>query len=161
MSMRAFALVMGLVVGLFAVRIDGVHAQDLTLELQRADGTTRSVSVSEVEALGLESFVEMDPFVEREIEYSGVPLQAFIHFFGGESAEKATFTGIDDYAYSLETPNWGGGNLYLVTRQDGRRIGHREKGPFRIVDRGYDHARLSSKYSFNEWVWMIKKVTIQ
>ena len=158
--MRSVALFFVFVIGMASASVEGVRAQDLTLVVERPDGTSRSVSVGEIEAIGLVTFTELDPFNDKEINYSGVPLRRFVEVFGGERATSAIFEGIDGYAYEFKRPDWQD-NLYLVTRQQGKHIGHREKGPFRIVDWGYDRARLTSKYNFNDWVWMIVRVTIR
>ena len=158
--MRSVALFFVLVIGAASASIENPRAQDMTLVVERPDGTSRSVSVGEIESIGLATFTELDPFNEKEVDYSGVPLRRFAEVFGGEKASSAIFEGVDGYAYEFKRSDWQD-NFYLVTRQQGKHIGYREKGPFRIVDKGYDRARLASKYNFNDWVWMIVRVTFR
>ncbi|CAM3345752.1 hypothetical protein [Halomonas lysinitropha] len=104
-------------------------------------------------------FTFFDPYLAEEVEVTGLVFRELLEEQFGEVPERLAFTAWDDYEVTLggwDDPNW-----ILVTHQDGRPIGLRERGPVRLVERDYGSRDTANLRNFNDWVWMIRRIEAQ
>lgn len=117
---------------------DGVEAFDLALleSLETVDATI------------------VEPFVEEEHTFTGVPMLALLEAGGVDGAETVTLTALDDYLVSFTTEDLD--DAMLATRQDGAPISIEDGGPIRIIFIG----ESATARNTDNWIWSIRTVAV-
>ncbi|CUH66112.1 hypothetical protein TG4357_02241 [Thalassovita gelatinovora] len=135
---------------------DGTYRIRLTGALAR--GQTGSISVKELEKLGLQEAEAYNPLEHRSEVYTGVLLQDLVTVLGTNAVQSLTTTAIDHYEIHFEKREWNKFRIMLATRVNGDYIGFEEKGPVRIVFPDFDPNQLEYQEMLPKWMWMITKI---
>lgn len=137
-----------------------VHCSEQSIEVtgNAKDEVGSILTISMIEAVGLDEVTVYDPFEKSERSYSGVMLSTFMEQFGKPGTTKAVFKAIDDYEIAFTLEELEKTRILVVTRAAGQHIGLTEKGPVRIVYPDYDPQLHNSKEIMPRWIWMIQAV---
>ncbi|WP_236645439.1 hypothetical protein [Aidingimonas lacisalsi] len=114
-----------------------------------------------VETLRQQADIEFtfhDPYQRQEITVRGLAFSEWIRDHFDPVPEKLRIMGWDGYETVFE--GWDDPRWVLVTHENGRPLGLREKGPLRLVERDYGDRDPDNLRSFNDWIWMIKRIEV-
>lgn len=118
-------------------------------------GDELQVDVEAIESIGLEKVTVFEPFIEEDLEFSGVPLQAFLGTIGIDRDTPLTWTALDDYEVHYTYGELDGQGAFLATRQNGAPIEIADGGPIRVIFTKDDG--LIGRDT-NQWIWSLRTV---
>lgn len=152
--------------GVFLCLVPRVLAQDVgdTRILVRSsgpDGDGTSLTVADIEAVGIQEVQAYNPYEKRSDTYSGVWMQQFVDAFGLPQTRRLTTRAIDDYEITFERRERESMRILIATRVNGTHIDFDEKGPMRIVFPDYDETSERYRTNLPKWTWMITEVTME
>ncbi len=128
--------------------IDTTNGQDLALD------------VEQIESLGLVRYTARDPWLERDIEFTGVLLTDLLAAAGAdEGATTLHVTALDDYEVSISIADARRWPVMLATRADGDPMTIEDKGPTRIVFPADPAIDLLSYKDL--WIWQLKTIEVR
>jgi hypothetical protein len=122
------------------------------------DGQERMLTVGELEALGTWRVRTVSPWERGQIVLEGPLLRDVLAHVGLEDAAGILVRSHDGYAPVIPHEDWRDYPVILATRADGRPLGHRHKGPTRIVYPLLEHPELASPDRHARWVWLIASI---
>lgn len=130
---------------------------DAAVSVIRTNGTM-TVSVAELEAIGLKRVTTSSPWEKGQLVFEGILFRDFLKKVGLEDADAVLVRAKDNYTQSIPREDWTDGPLLLVTRQDGKPLTLRTQGPFRLVYPLLDHPEYDTEIHKRRWVWAITSI---
>lgn len=121
------------------------------------DGTI-SVSVAELEAIGLKRVTTSSPWEKGELVFEGILFRDFLKVVGLDDAEAVLVRAKDNYTQIIPRKDWTDGPLLLATRQNGKPLTLRTQGPIRLVYPLLDHPEYDTEVHKRRWVWAITSI---
>jgi len=122
------------------------------------NGHARDVPLEEIEALGLCRLTTSSPWENGTFTFDGVPFAALVRHFGWDGHEGVQIRAIDGYTRIIPRHEWERDFAILATRDNGRPLDRRQKGPTRIVYPLIEHPELDTFDRKTMWVWMIERM---
>lgn len=126
-------------------------------------GTNRDgleLDVAAIEALGLVRYAVRDPWLERNLEFTGVLVTDLLAAAGANpDATTLLITALDDYQVSIAIADVRRWPVMLATRTNGEPMAIEDKGPTRIVfpaDPTIDPLRYKDL-----WIWQLKTIEVR
>lgn len=119
------------------------------------------LDLATVERLGLVRYVVHDPWLDEDIEFSGVLLSAFVDAVGASpDATTLKFLAIDDYEVEIAIEDVRRWPILLATRTNGKPMQLEDKGPTRVVF-PYDQFPEIDQLAYKDlWIWQISSITV-
>jgi hypothetical protein len=93
-----------------------------------------------------------EPFLKRDVRFSGVLLSDLFAYAGSEGASAVRMTALDDYRVSFGLAELEAGQILLATHADGERISVADGGPSRLVFLNADHGLGADT---DNWIWSV------
>lgn len=167
--LRCFALAMALLppaaAGLAAtgvpqpVSLPAVAAKQPVLTVQGA-GVTKRYSVADLEALGTYRVSTSTFWPDDDGTYEGPLLRDVLKNAGLAAAESVRVRAHDGFSQVLPREDWQKWPVLLATRQNGKPMTPRNKGPLRIIyPRDMDRELADTLYRLR-WVWLVESIEV-
>lgn len=120
-------------------------------------GTTSiDYTYAELEEMATQQFEIMEPFVNQDQSFSGVPLAELFAASGIAPGDTVDTIALNDYHYSDAAEKFEGANGILAVLRDGEPIPMDAGGPIRIV-----FPSDSSYFDFvDAWNWSIRSIVV-
>jgi hypothetical protein len=132
----------------------------ITGRIDASYGVGLELDVPSIERLGLVRYSVRDPWLEQELEFTGVLVTDLLAAAGADpEATILKITALDDYEVELpiaDTVRWP---VVLATQTNGVPMSIEAKGPTRIVfpaDPAIDALRYKDL-----WIWQIKTIEVR
>ena len=132
----------------------------ITGRIDASNGDGLELDVAAIEALGLVKYTVRDPWLEEDLEFTGVLVTDLLAAAGAaDDATSLTITALDDYQVEIsiaDTKRWP---VMLATQTDGEPMSIEAKGPTRIVfpaDPSIDLLRYKDL-----WIWQLKTIEVR
>lgn len=161
--MRIFKLfLLGLIFMPAAILLPGVGAamDGLGFEVTDTDGQVTTLTVDQIEAMGLDRVETTTTWTDGKQVFEGVLLSRLADRFGG-SATKIAVKAINDYEAEIEVAEIRKYPVLLAVRQNGRHMSVREKGPGWIIYPRDDYAELAVESHNFKWVWQVGSISFK
>jgi hypothetical protein len=126
----------------------------------QANGKTTSITLRQIEKLGVYRVVTPSPYEKGELTFEGVLFRDLLKFVGLEEVEEVTLRATDDYVQIVPREDWTAGPLLLATRQDGKLLTRRTQGPTRLVYPLNDYPPFDTPVHKPRWIWLIKAIEV-
>jgi hypothetical protein len=120
-------------------------------------GDRVEVDLDGIERLGTVDVTVFEPFVNRDLEMSGVPIGVLLAAAGIDNAADLMWTALDDYQVTFNGGAAARENAILATRVDGAPISIADGGPIRIV---FPDADGPLGRDSNQWIWSIQSISV-
>lgn len=111
-----------------------------------------------IERLGTVDVMVFEPFLNRDLEMSGVPVAMLLAAAGVAAEADLVWTALDDYQATFSGAAAAREDAILATRVDGEPISIAAGGPIRIVFPDSD-GPLGRDAS--QWIWSIENVSVK
>jgi hypothetical protein len=139
---------------------DGDATLTLTGKISEANaGDTVQLDVPTIEQMGLVRYTVRDPWLETELEFTGVLVTDLLAVVGAApDAKTIKITALDDYQVDLSIADLQRWPIMLATQTNGAPMSIEDKGPTRIVfpaDPTIDTVRYK-----DFWIWQIKTIEV-
>lgn len=122
-------------------------------------GSSRTVSIADIEALPMVRVVTQTPWEEGVFQFEGVLLSDFLEWTGAADAASITVRGQDGYSAEIPRSDWTKWPLILATRQDGKPLEVRSRGPARIIYPIDQFPDLDADEYAHRAVWLIVEIS--
>jgi hypothetical protein len=126
------------------------------------DGGRLLLDLPTLEQLGLIRYSVEDPWLKRNVSYTGVLLSDLVKLLRpATSATTMHLTALDDYEVDVALADVERWPIMLATRLDGKRMAIDKGGPTRIV---FPYGLVSGidKLEYKDlWIWNIKSITVR
>ena len=126
----------------------------------RAGGVATVYSEAELEALGMSSLVTTTSWTDGPQSFDGVLLSRIAEVHGVKNGMMKV-TAINGYEAELEVSELLAYPVLLATRQNGKRMPLREKGPFWIVYPRDEFPEFNDERHNYKWVWQVRSLEFQ
>lgn len=128
----------------------------LTVVTPRGDRV--AFDLATIEQLRRVQTTVFEPFLEEDVEFSGVVLWDLLEAAGATGdSEDATLTALDDYEVELSLATLRSEPILLATRSSGDMIPVEEGGPTRVVF----PAGTSQGDNSNLWIWSVEEIVVE
>lgn len=121
----------------------------------RGDEKT-TVTVPELEALGLYRVTTKSPWEAGEFTFEGVLFSDFVAHLGLADASAIKVRAADGYTQDIPRADWLDKPLILATRQDGKPLTRRMQGPTRLIYPLAQYPAYDAGHQDARWVWLIQ-----
>jgi hypothetical protein len=118
-------------------------------------GEQRSVTVPELESLGLHRVTTQSPWEEGELTFEWVLFSDVVEYLGLRDASAVRVRALDGYVQDVPREDWLDRPLLLATRQDGEPLIRRTQGPTRLVYPLLEYPDYQPVVQDPRWVWLI------
>lgn len=123
-----------------------------------ADHIKPRVTIKELEKDGLDSFIIQDPYLKKDMKYSGISLDKLVSLYGKKTVTSLKITAIDGYKVVFNKKEWDNDTILLATRVNDEYYGFDKKGPLRVIYPNYDEKLPKYHKNLTKWIWMIKTI---
>jgi hypothetical protein len=125
------------------------------------EGGAIELDLATIEQMGLVRYVVHDPWLNEDLEFTGVLLSAFIDAVGASpNATTLKFRAIDDYEVEIAIADIRRWPIMLATRTNGQLMTLEDKGPTRVVF-PYDQFPEIDQLVYKDlWIWQISSITV-
>lgn len=123
-----------------------------------ADGLGVEVDLAGIESLGTVTATLYEPFIEADIEVTGVPLDRVLASAGVTADDQLDITAVNMYKVDGSAEYLSQGGSLLVTRVDDKPISVADGGPIRLV---YLDSDSTQAQNTNLWIWSIKTIEVK
>lgn len=127
----------------------------------RNDGPRLALDLATLERLPLVRYRVQDPWLKREVVYTGVLLSDLLELArvpGG--ATELHLTAFDDYTATIAVSDVARWPVLLATRSDGKRMSVAEGGPTRVVF-PYGQYEIDQGRYDPQWIWSVKTIAVR
>ena len=140
---------------------------DPILEIDGAISTTNQdgrllLDLASIEQLGLVRYSVDDPWLKREVEYTGVLLEDLVRLVQpAGSARSLHLVALDDYEVDIAIADAERWPVVLATKLDGERMPIANGGPTRIV---FPYGLVSDidELQYKDlWIWNIESISVR
>jgi hypothetical protein len=122
------------------------------------DGARLALDLDTLERLALVRYRVRDPWVKREVVYTGVLLSDLLELARASgSASELRLTALDDYKATIAVADVRRWPVLLATRSDGKRMSVADGGPTRVVFPYGQHEFDRGRYD-QQWIWSVKTI---
>jgi hypothetical protein len=126
------------------------------------NGGRLELDVPTIEQLGLVRYREHDPWLETDIDFTGVLVSELLDRIGVPAAATTLrIVALDDYQVDIAIADVRRWPVMLATQSDGKPMSIVDKGPTRIV---FPHTAFKDidtlKYK-DLWIWQIKTIEVR
>jgi hypothetical protein len=132
----------------------------ITGDIASTNGDGLALDVPAIEALGLVRYTVRDPWLEQELEFTGVLLTDLLAAAGANpDATTLHITALDDYEVEISIADVRRWPVMLATQTAGAPMSIEDKGPTRIVfpaDPTIDALRYKDL-----WIWQLKTIEVR
>ncbi len=123
-----------------------------------ASGDEVRLDLATLERLRLEEWTLFEPFVERDMAFTGVPMTTLLDTVGvPDGATEVVFDALDDYQSVFTLEELRAGDVLLATSDDEGRMPIDRGGPIRIV---FADGSVAGENP-NLWIWSIRDMTFR
>lgn len=127
------------------------------LRMAGLEGGSAAVDMKTLERMPQIAATVTEPFLKRNVEFSGVRVKDLLAIAGAPSAAKVIkFRALDDYHVDLTIDDLLAGDALLATKADGKRMPVAEGGPIRIVFLGDTKVANNT----DNWIWSVSSIRI-
>lgn len=110
-----------------------------------------------LEQLPLTTVTIHEPFIGRDVEFTGVPVMSLMEAAGADaSASSITMTALDDYVIDIPMDLVRNESVLLATQSDGAPIAIEDGGPVRIIFLGESDFELNT----DNWIWSVARMKV-
>jgi hypothetical protein len=124
------------------------------------DGDALALDVPSLEKLGLVTYKARDPWLEKDLEFSGILLTDLLSMAGADAdATSLHLTALDDYQVDISIADAKRWPLMLATQTSGAPMSVEDKGPTRIVypaDPSIDVLKTKDL-----WIWQLTTIEVR
>ena len=129
---------------------------------QKNSGNELQFDMSTLESLGLVKYDVDDPFVKRNIIYTGVLISQILKVSGAaEDAEILTLIALDDYSVDMKVADAVKWPFMVATQADGEYMPIDKNGPLLTIIPYNDFPELDHLTYDSVWVWSLYKITVK
>lgn len=146
-------------VNLEDVHLKPLESEETILTISSSKGV-KEYTLAEIEVLGLKRLHTSTFWPEDNGAYEGVLLQDLLHNVGTEKCTSLLISALDGYQVKIPCEDFEKWPVLLATRQNGKKMSIRQKGPIRIIyplDIGGD---IASSDMRSRWIWAIQSISI-
>lgn len=125
------------------------------------EGARLAFDLDTLERLPLVRYRVRDPWVKREVVYTGVLLSDLLELARASgSASELRLTALDDYKATIAVADIRRWPVLLATRSDGKRMSVADGGPTRVVFPYGQHEFDRGRYD-QQWIWSVKTIVVR
>lgn len=127
-----------------------------------AGATPIELDLATIEQMGLVRYVVHDPWLDEDLEFSGVLLTTLLDVMGA-SPEATTlgFTAIDDYQVEIAIADARRWPIMLATQTNGQPMDLEAKGPTRVVFPYDQYPEIDRLVYKDLWIWQLTTVEVR
>ena len=140
-----------------ALAADG--AKVLTVE-GRVDGSSRSFSLPELEALGTEGLTTTTPWHDGTVTFEGVAFARLMEALKAKG-ETAEVTALNAYTIDIPVEDLIRNKAILALKRDGRYMPVSDKGPVFIVYPFDADPSLRTEVHYSRSVWQVRSIALR
>ncbi|WP_430512797.1 molybdopterin-dependent oxidoreductase [Pannonibacter phragmitetus] len=119
-----------------------------------------SMSMNEIEALGLESMTTVTPWHDGVVTFEGVPF-AKLMAHAGVKGGMVEVMALNSYFVQMPFEDVIQAKGLLATRQNGKYMPVADKGPLFLIFPFSDRPDLKTESYYSRAVWQIRQITIR
>ncbi len=116
------------------------------------------ILVEPIESLGLTTVTVHEPFLNMELEITGVPIDDLLAAAGVDPDATLTWTALDDYEVHFSRREVAAEEAILATRIDNAPIELADGGPIRIIFTDPDGMLGRDT---NQWIWNLYEIEVE
>jgi hypothetical protein len=125
-------------------------------------GETLQFDMATLESIGLVKYDVDDPFLKKNIVYSGPLLSQLLKVAGAASdATTLTLWALDDYSTDMKIADGNKWPVLVATQADGAYIPLDKNGPLISVFPFNDFPEIDHVTYDNQWLWALAKITVK
>jgi hypothetical protein len=126
------------------------------------DGDALVLDLATIEQMGVVRYLVHDPWLDEDLEFSGVLLSTFLDVLGASpEAQAVHFVAIDDYAVDITVEDIRRWPILLATRTNGAPMSLEDKGPTRVIF-PYDQVAEIDQLLYKDlWIWQIAEIEVR
>jgi hypothetical protein len=147
------------IVGLFLFLVSGQGLAAPTLELTNGNEST-VLDWSDLESLPQATIKTASPYFEGEVEFSGPTLRSVINQIDASEKKKITFIALNNYRVSGDITKLLSMDAIVATRQDGKTMSIRQRGPFWVMLPLSDRPELDHEDFHRFMVWQLDQIKL-
>jgi hypothetical protein len=117
-----------------------------------------AVDLTTLEEMPLIQYEVLEPFVEKNMTFEGVPITDLMEIAGADKeASELHVTALDDYEFTIPLEEIRGTKVLLATKSEGEHMTVADGGPTRIV---FPPDSQFGKNP-NAWVWSVETIVVR
>lgn len=117
-------------------------------------GDTLKFDMPTLESLGLVKYTINDPWLRRDVTYTGVLVSDLYKFAGvSPSATNVHVIALDDYEVDFATEDLHKWPILLATRSNGEHMTIENSGPTRFIPPIHRYPGILNVYQRSHWIW--------
>ena len=129
---------------------------------QTNSGQSLQFDMAALESIGVVQYKVDDPFLKKNILYSGVLLSQLLKVAGAASdATTLTLWALDDYSTDMKIADGNKWPVLIATQGDGAYIPLDKNGPLISVFPFNDFPEIDHLTYDNQWLWALAKITVK
>lgn len=115
------------------------------------------VDLDGIESLGTTTLAVQEPFLNEELEVTGVAVDDLLAAAGVDPDAQLVWTALDDFQVHFSRREIGAENALLATRIDGMPIDVVDGGPIRII---FTDPEGKLGRDTNQWIWSLYQIEV-
>ncbi|MBI2331433.1 MAG: molybdopterin-dependent oxidoreductase [Chloroflexi bacterium] len=129
---------------------------------QKNVGSELQFDLATLESLGLVKYDVDDPFVKKNIDYTGVLISQILEVAGApKDTESIMLTALDDYSVDMKVADALKWPFMVAIKADGEYMPIDKNGPLLSVIPYNDFLELDHLTYDSVWVWSLYKITVK
>ena len=121
-------------------------------------GGTKEFTMDQLTALGTKDLTIYEPFVKRNIAFTGVPMATIFDTVGISGDVKVATEALNEYIYDKSTAaDFVGSEGLIAVAQEGKPVPVDQGGPIRIIFP--DGTKLAK--NLDAWNWSLEKMSVK
>jgi hypothetical protein len=137
--------------------VDPPGPTDVVLKVS-GPGGTKQLTMDQLTALGTKDLTIYEPFVKRDIAFTGVPMAAIFGTVGITGDVRVNTMALNDYAYDKSTAaDFTGSDGLIAVAQEGNPVPVDQGGPIRII---FPNGTKLSK-NLDAWNWSLAEMSVK
>lgn len=121
-------------------------------------GGTKEFTMDQLKALGTKDLTIYEPFVKRNIAFTGVPMAAIFATVGIAGDVRVNTEALNEYIYDKSTAaDFVGSDGLIAVAQEGKPVPVDQGGPIRII---FPNGTKLSK-NLDAWNWSLEKISVK
>jgi hypothetical protein len=119
-----------------------------------------SLSVDELEAMGLESMTTVTPWHDGPVTFEGIPMERLMAHAGVETGQ-IEVAALNNYFVQMPLDAVIKAEGLVATRKNGTRMPVPDKGPLFLIFPFSDRPELKTESYYSWSVWQIRQITVK
>lgn len=129
---------------------------------QKNTGEALQFDMATLESIRVVEYKVDDPFIKKNILYSGVLLSDLLELAGADkTATTLKLWALDDYSVDMKIADAMKWPIIIATKADGAYISLDQKGPLISVFPFNDFPEIDHLTYDNQWLWALAKITVK